>query len=127
GTADLEGACVCRFSSLSERDSFFFQAEDGIRDSSVTGVQTCALPISVIKLRRRRMITVEEYSYARARARRPVKVTLPCPLMLFLVWSPRRSRDAHRDPFELFADGLRLMREEAEELARLGCRYIQVD
>src|SRR5260370_15700313 len=24
---------------------FFFQAEDGIRDSSVTGVQTCALPI----------------------------------------------------------------------------------
>src|SRR5260370_20002675 len=26
--------------------TFFFQAEDGIRDSSVTGVQTCALPIS---------------------------------------------------------------------------------
>src|SRR2546422_2552778 len=26
--------------------SFFFQAEDGIRDVAVTGVQTCALPIS---------------------------------------------------------------------------------
>src|SRR5699024_11701085 len=26
-------------------DSFFFQAEDGIRDRNVTGVQTCALPI----------------------------------------------------------------------------------
>src|SRR5436189_2190402 len=26
---------------------FFFQAEDGIRDTSVTGVQTCALPILV--------------------------------------------------------------------------------
>src|SRR5437762_11155397 len=26
---------------------FFFQAEDGIRDTSVTGVQTCALPISI--------------------------------------------------------------------------------
>src|SRR3712207_8634795 len=25
---------------------FFFQAEDGIRDFGVTGVQTCALPIS---------------------------------------------------------------------------------
>ena len=25
---------------------FFFQAEDGIRDDLVTGVQTCALPIS---------------------------------------------------------------------------------
>src|SRR2546429_5280554 len=27
---------------------FFFQAEDGIRDVAVTGVQTCALPISFI-------------------------------------------------------------------------------
>src|SRR5256886_12908144 len=26
--------------------AFFFQAEDGIRDLTVTGVQTCALPIS---------------------------------------------------------------------------------
>src|SRR2546430_15532040 len=28
---------------------FFFQAEDGIRDLTVTGVQTCALPISPIR------------------------------------------------------------------------------
>src|SRR5207245_3551182 len=27
---------------------FFFQAEDGIRDATVTGVQTCALPICFI-------------------------------------------------------------------------------
>src|SRR3712207_8009278 len=27
---------------------FFFQAEDGIRDIGVTGVQTCALPISTL-------------------------------------------------------------------------------
>ena len=31
---------------------FFFQAEDGIRDDLVTGVQTCALPISISYLRR---------------------------------------------------------------------------
>src|SRR5438132_5195370 len=31
-------SCCCWF--------FFFQAEDGIRDHCVTGVQTCALPIS---------------------------------------------------------------------------------
>src|SRR5205823_7523516 len=30
---------------------FFFQAEDGIRDKLVTGVQTCALPIYVWTLR----------------------------------------------------------------------------
>src|SRR5262249_22905453 len=29
-----------------DNSCFFFQAEDGIRDWSVTGVQTCALPIS---------------------------------------------------------------------------------
>src|SRR2546426_3661328 len=28
---------------------FFFQAEDGIRDYKVTGVQTCALPISTLR------------------------------------------------------------------------------
>src|SRR5688572_32534634 len=28
---------------------FFFQAEDGIRDLTVTGVQTCALPICVFR------------------------------------------------------------------------------
>ena len=31
---------------------FFFQAEDGIRDDLVTGVQTCALPISHSKVLR---------------------------------------------------------------------------
>src|SRR5258707_12713697 len=31
---------------LTRSEYFFFQAEDGIRDIGVTGVQTCALPIS---------------------------------------------------------------------------------
>src|SRR2546427_11048423 len=33
---------------------FFFQAEDGIRDLTVTGVQTCALPIYVVEQLRHR-------------------------------------------------------------------------
>src|SRR5437773_587650 len=33
--------------SIEELILFFFQAEDGIRDRDVTGVQTCALPISM--------------------------------------------------------------------------------
>src|SRR2546429_4536731 len=36
-TGSLKLLCFC----------FFFQAEDGIRDVAVTGVQTCALPISI--------------------------------------------------------------------------------
>src|SRR3712207_7793313 len=35
---------------------FFFQAEDGIRDIGVTGVQTCALPIWAYALTRRKNI-----------------------------------------------------------------------
>src|SRR5256885_11348324 len=41
-----------RFSSL----FFFFQAEDGIRDYKVTGVQTCALPISELLAMIRRFV-----------------------------------------------------------------------
>lgn len=85
-------------------------------------------PVTVVdKIRRKRMMTIEEFSYARAVARRPVKALLPSPVLLYCTWSPEHSREAYADPYELFADGARLMREEAEELARLGCTYIQVD
>src|SRR5699024_8660432 len=39
------GVGVSLVRSLRVRGCFFFQAEDGIRDRNVTGVQTCALPI----------------------------------------------------------------------------------
>src|SRR5690606_41017792 len=45
---------------------FFFQAEDGIRDFHVTGVQTCALPIS---------------RGSRGRGRRPVGASRAAPLL----------------------------------------------
>src|SRR5256884_4805962 len=42
----LNGICLDLQSIGVHRLFFFFQAEDGIRDVAVTGVQTCALPIS---------------------------------------------------------------------------------
>src|SRR5256885_12213548 len=39
--------CVCR---ADVEFFFFFQAEDGIRDYKVTGVQTCALPICAARI-----------------------------------------------------------------------------
>src|SRR2546430_4088432 len=49
-SASLGDSCCWSLKRLSSMDrsgscSFFFQAEDGIRDLTVTGVQTCALPI----------------------------------------------------------------------------------
>jgi 5-methyltetrahydropteroyltriglutamate--homocysteine methyltransferase len=73
------------------------------------------------------MMTIEEFSYARGRARVPVKITMPSPLVVYGAWSPEHSRPAYSDPFELFADAAAIIREEARELARLGCTYIQID
>src|SRR5205807_4596521 len=39
---------TCEISMQDVLRFFFFQAEDGIRDYKVTGVQTCALPISIM-------------------------------------------------------------------------------
>src|SRR5438445_5118086 len=46
-SAGSHGLVVHTATSSVALDVFFFQAEDGIRDIGVTGVQTCALPISI--------------------------------------------------------------------------------
>jgi 5-methyltetrahydropteroyltriglutamate--homocysteine methyltransferase len=79
------------------------------------------------KLRRRRSLVAEEYSYARGQARKPLKVTVPSPLILYGVWSPEHSKAAYPDPFHLFADAAEIVRAEVQELVALGCEYIQVD
>src|SRR5256886_13716829 len=49
--ASLDGKVITLLDiSKEEADHLFFQAEDGIRDLTVTGVQTCALPIYWAKL-----------------------------------------------------------------------------
>src|SRR2546429_3056725 len=49
---------------------FFFQAEDGIRDVAVTGVQTCALPIYRVLARVARLAAARALGGARAAGRR---------------------------------------------------------
>src|SRR3712207_9383796 len=77
---------------------FFFQAEDGIRDIGVTGVQTCALPIFRL---RRPPARVRDRRRAGAR-RRPARRTR----------AGRRRRDLALDRRDV--DGLRAL------VARLG-------
>src|SRR5699024_9815622 len=45
-TSFSECRWTCTIDVMTRASAFFFQAEDGIRDRNVTGVQTCALPIS---------------------------------------------------------------------------------
>src|SRR5256885_7266099 len=46
----MDGSGSGRAYTNEEYVGFFFQAEDGIRDYKVTGVQTCALPICELRL-----------------------------------------------------------------------------
>lgn len=86
------------------------------------------LPVCVTgKIRRRRSLAGEEFAYARGQTDKPLKMTLPSPLMLALWWSPEHSTAAYTDPFALFSDAVDILRQEIRELADLGCQYIQID
>jgi 5-methyltetrahydropteroyltriglutamate--homocysteine methyltransferase len=78
-------------------------------------------------LRRKRSLATEEFVYARGHTDRVVKVTLPSPSLFANFWDPERSKGAYRNLEEFLADVARLLREEVDELVRLGAMYIQLD
>ena len=57
---------------------FFFQAEDGIRDIGVTGVQTCALPICILELTRPITTNIEKKARGRIGFRKSDKMCEEC-------------------------------------------------
>src|SRR5207245_6179688 len=65
---------------------FFFQAEDGIRDATVTGVQTCALPIFPILMRSTSSTRTGSPNFHSARAS-------PSREMPMASWMPLRSEE----------------------------------
>src|SRR5206468_6330177 len=94
---------------------FFFQAEDGIRDLIVTGVQTCALPISAggsAELRDR-----DGGRVARQHGFRPAQQTQLPEEVAF-------ERDVLRDGFDDERDLIEIPQTRSEE-RRVGkeCRY----
>jgi 5-methyltetrahydropteroyltriglutamate--homocysteine methyltransferase len=85
-------------------------------------------PIAVVgKLRRRRFLSAEEFTYARARTDRVLKVTLPSPSLFANFWEPDRSTAAYASAEDFLGDVAEILREEVEELVRLGATYIQLD
>ncbi|HEX6710863.1 MAG TPA: cobalamin-independent methionine synthase II family protein [Rubrobacter sp.] len=79
------------------------------------------------KLRRIRHLSVEEFVYARGRTQRTVKVTLPSPSMYANLWSPELSTVAYPTLDIFLEDVAQILREEVDELVRLGAEYIQLD
>ncbi len=81
----------------------------------------------VDKLVRQRHLATEEFVYLRGRTRSIPKVTLPSPGLFVNFWSPEISREAYPTLDGFLADVVSILREEVEELARLGATYIQID
>ena len=85
-------------------------------------------PIAVVgKLRRKRFLSVNEFVYALDRTDRVLKVTLPSPSLFANFWEPGRSADAYATPEEFLGDVAEILREEVDELVRVGATYIQLD
>ncbi len=85
-------------------------------------------PIAIAgKLRRRRFPTVEEFVYARRRIDRVVKVTLPSPSLYANFYDPARAPPEYPTLESFLEDVAELLREEANELVRLGATYLQLD
>ncbi len=79
------------------------------------------------KLERKRSLSATEFVYLRDRTRRLPKVTLPSPGLFANFWSPEISRGIYPTLDGFLEDVANILRQEVEELARLGATYIQID
>jgi methionine synthase II (cobalamin-independent) len=85
-------------------------------------------PLAVTgRLRRKRSLATEEFTYMRGRSDRVVKVTLPSPSLFANFWDPGRSTSVYRNLEEFLVDVAELLREDVDELVRLGATYLQLD
>jgi methionine synthase II (cobalamin-independent) len=85
-------------------------------------------PIAVVgKLRRKRFLSAAELTYALGQTDRVLKVTLPSPSLFANFWEPDRSSSAYHRPEDFLADVAEILRQEVDELVRLGATYIQLD
>ena len=81
----------------------------------------------VDRLRRRRFLSAAEFSYARPRTDRILKVTLPSPSLYANFYDPSRAPAAYPTLESFLEHVAELLREEVDELVRLGATYIQLD
>ena len=79
------------------------------------------------KLKRRRHLSANEFSYLKAKTTRIPKITLPSPGLWVNFWSSEQSKTAYPTLDSFFADIVQILRDEVQELVRLGATYIQLD
>ncbi|HEV2374426.1 MAG TPA: cobalamin-independent methionine synthase II family protein [Streptosporangiaceae bacterium] len=98
--------------------------------SAEVGDLTVARPegLAVTALvRKRRNLAAEEFTFLRGCTSAQAKVTLPSPSLFANLWSPKQSAATYPTLDAFLADVVRVLCDEAAELVRLGCTYIQLD
>ena len=85
-------------------------------------------PYAAGKLRRDQPLALDEFLFLRGATSATPKITLPAPsTMHFFRCTDFADRDAYPTVEAFFADLGRIFREEIADLAKAGCRYIQLD
>jgi 5-methyltetrahydropteroyltriglutamate--homocysteine methyltransferase len=84
-------------------------------------------PVVVSKLRRKRPLCAEEFIYLRARINHPAKTTMISAQQAAAYYDKKRSSAAYPTIDGYLSDLVDILRDEVEELIRLGCTYIQID
>jgi 5-methyltetrahydropteroyltriglutamate--homocysteine methyltransferase len=109
-------------------DGFDAHGGWGVRFRDDTGDELLLRrPIVTERLQWRHSMCAEEWTYLRARAQRPGKVTIISAMQAASYYEPDRSGGAYATREAYLADVVALLRQEVNELVRLGCTYIQVD
>ena len=86
-----------------------------------------ARPVVVSKLRRKRPMCAEEFTYLRARTSHPAKTTMISAQQAAAYYDSKKSTGAYAKIDAYLADLVDILRDEVNELIRLGCTYIQID
>ena len=84
-------------------------------------------PVVVSKLRRKRPMCAEEFTYVRARTHHPAKTTMISAQQAAAYYDSKKSAGAYPKIDAYLADIVDILRDEVQELTRLGCTYIQID
>jgi 5-methyltetrahydropteroyltriglutamate--homocysteine methyltransferase len=79
------------------------------------------------KLVRQRYLSADEFVYLKKKTHRIPKITLPSPGLWANFWSRQYSIGAYATLDTFLADIVNILRQEVEELVRLGATYIQLD
>lgn len=84
-------------------------------------------PVVVSKLRRKRPLCAEEFTYVRARTHHAAKTTMISAQQAAAYYDSKKSSGAYPKIDAYLADMVDILRDEVQELIRLGCTYIQID